>query len=203
MRTQRRFGMMVLGLAALALLLGSGGPVSAGPIVYTVQTTASGSLGGTPFSNALVTVSFTGDTSNVTGGGGFFTNTVGTATVNVAGLGTATFTDSMEAFVNQTFVPPAAGIADTTIGGSVLDTFNAAFATYDLRSFIGPLSGAPFINPGESFPTNRGGFILNSAGNSTFQAASPTVPEPSTLALLALGGGALAGWRRWRKRSTK
>jgi hypothetical protein len=26
------------------------------------------------------------------------------------------------------------------------------------------------------------------------------VPEPSTLALLALGGGALAGWRRWKKR---
>jgi hypothetical protein len=27
------------------------------------------------------------------------------------------------------------------------------------------------------------------------------VPEPSTFALLALGGGALAGWRRWRKRA--
>jgi hypothetical protein len=27
-----------------------------------------------------------------------------------------------------------------------------------------------------------------------------SVPEPSTFALLALGGGALAGWRRWRKR---
>jgi hypothetical protein len=28
----------------------------------------------------------------------------------------------------------------------------------------------------------------------------PAVPEPSTLAQLALGGGGLAGWRRWRKR---
>jgi len=28
------------------------------------------------------------------------------------------------------------------------------------------------------------------------------IPEPSTLALLALGSGALAGWRRWRKRAT-
>jgi hypothetical protein len=27
-------------------------------------------------------------------------------------------------------------------------------------------------------------------------------PEPSTLTLLALGGGAVAGWRRWRKRPT-
>jgi hypothetical protein len=32
--------------------------------------------------------------------------------------------------------------------------------------------------------------------------AATAVPEPSTFALLALGGGALAGWRRWRKRRT-
>jgi hypothetical protein len=32
------------------------------------------------------------------------------------------------------------------------------------------------------------------------QAPPAPVPEPSTLALLALGGGVLAGWRRWRKR---
>ncbi len=29
----------------------------------------------------------------------------------------------------------------------------------------------------------------------------PPVPEPSSLALLTLGGVALAGWRRWKKRS--
>jgi hypothetical protein len=31
---------------------------------------------------------------------------------------------------------------------------------------------------------------------------APAVPEPSSLALLAIGGLALAGWRRWRKRAT-
>jgi hypothetical protein len=35
-------------------------------------------------------------------------------------------------------------------------------------------------------------------------AVSPSIfaPEPSTLALLALGGSALAGWLRWKKRAT-
>lgn len=31
---------------------------------------------------------------------------------------------------------------------------------------------------------------------------TPTVPEPSTLALLMLGGVGLAGWRRWKRRAT-
>jgi hypothetical protein len=34
----------------------------------------------------------------------------------------------------------------------------------------------------------------------TGPAASTTTPEPSTFGLLALGGGTLVGWRRWRKR---
>src|SRR5262249_8727615 len=35
-------------------------------------------------------------------------------------------------------------------------------------------------------------------GQAAFEAV--TAPEPSTLALLAFGGAALTGWRRWRKR---
>jgi hypothetical protein len=44
-------------------------------------------------------------------------------------------------------------------------------------------------------PPPGGGFGGNAPGP-----ADPTVPEPSTAALLVLGGGALAGWRRWRGR---
>jgi hypothetical protein len=39
--------------------------------------------------------------------------------------------------------------------------------------------------------------------NSAFSiSGATTIPEPSSFALLALGGAALVGWRRWRKRAT-
>jgi hypothetical protein len=134
-------------------------PVSVGsdpPIIYTEQALASGTLGGRTFTNALITMTLVGNTGNVTGGGGFFTNTVGTFTLNVSGIGTATFTDSMEVFDNQTLSPAAAGFGDNTAGGSVLDTFNSVFASYDLTSGIGPVSGPSFIWPDLSFGTTLG-----------------------------------------------
>ena len=82
-------------LAAVACLCGCalGGTGRAESITYTEQATASGSLGSTSFTNALVTLTFAGDTANVTQiGQGEFANSTGTATVTVAGIGTATFT---------------------------------------------------------------------------------------------------------------
>jgi len=162
---------------------------SAGPITFTETQSGIGSLGGTSFNNALVTIVLTSDTSTITGSGIFYD--IGPATVTVAGVGTATFTDTMEVFSNQG--NHAAGIEDAQPAmGDVLDVFNTAFDTYALNTAIGQLSGKPEGSPGQSFPTSLGAFILTSSGNgdhpATFTATTVgSVPEPATLGLLTAG----------------
>src|SRR5580698_3875410 len=90
---------LVLMIAA-AVLLGSATrvPVQAAPITYSLTTTASGTLGASSFTNALVTVTLSGDTSSIMPGSGSITGLLvnpGTATVGIAGVGTATFTGSI------------------------------------------------------------------------------------------------------------
>jgi hypothetical protein len=94
-------------LVFLAAVIGPWvGPVPAtgraGPITYTDRIFESGSLNGTPFTDAQVTLTFTGNTSIISGN----SNPTPTATVNIQGVGTATFTDSMSVVidrVNQAF----------------------------------------------------------------------------------------------------
>ena len=183
---------MKLSLAVAAAMLVYGGRAQASAITYTEQATASGSLGGTAFTNALVTLTLVGDTSNVTGTT-FLTNSVGTFTLNVSGLGGGTFTDALWVFDNQTFSPPAAGFG-LTAGGSILDTFDNAFGAYGLVTPIGPITDSPFINSGESFDTTAGAFIINSSGNSTFTASTGSVPEPVSVTLMGVGLLGLVGF---------
>jgi hypothetical protein len=163
---------------------------SAGPITFTETQNGIGSLGGTPFNNALVTIVLTSNTSTITGGSGVFFD-IGPATVTVAGIGTATFTDTMEAVVNQTYSD--AGISDETTNRSMMFDTNAAFGTYDLSTAIGPLSGNASGNAGLGFSTSMGLFVLTDSLNNpdhpaTFTATTlGSVPEPGTLGLLAAG----------------
>jgi PEP-CTERM motif len=155
------------------------------PITYTDTVTGTGALGALPFTNALVTISLTGDTSTVFGDP--IPRDFGSATVNVFGVGTATFTDPlMWAIDNQ--ANQLAGIADVTAGLFLLGTQNGAFALYDLRSFIGPISGAVVFNPGALFPTTLGNFALNAvAGNTSTFTAVAAVPEPASVILVGTG----------------
>lgn len=176
--------------AVLGSLLGGVGYAAAASITYTEQTVGTGRLGADSFTNALVTITFTGDTNNVYSySPGLYLNSSGTALVTVAGVGTASFTDSMAVFDTQP--EQAFGIADLSAQADVLSSQDPAFATYYLRTSLGLVSSTSVgINPEDAFNTTQGEISLTAAGDAT--ATASTVPEPSSFLLLSLGLTGLA-----------
>jgi hypothetical protein len=177
------------------------------PITYTEFATVTGSLAGTSFpANEVLTLTGTGDTANITQAQNVFRNILTTASftlsVSVGGVGSGTFTDAIQVAVNQSGSGSVVAFGDNGVG-DILDTFNAAFATYAL-SFIGPITGTSGFNS-LPFPTTAGALILNTAGDATFCAStggsSCAVPLPDALPLFATGlaGLGLLGWRRKKK----
>jgi hypothetical protein len=171
----------------------------ASAITIIEQATGNGSLDGKSFSAALITITFTGDTNNIfVSGGDIFLN--GTATVSVAGEGSDTFTDTMQAYVDDTF--GVAGIEDNSISSSVviLESDSGLFDTYGLNTSIGPVDATPFVN-GLSFPMVGGLFSITritTIGDTTSVSYTATVatvggvPEPGSFLLLAAGIAGLA-----------
>ena len=183
----------------------------ASPITYTETATVSGTLMTSPtqiliISNDLLTLTGTGNTTNITNPVSFaFLNNV-TASFTLSSGGTVfqsgTFTDPIEVFDTQIASPvlPVAGFHDLVNSQDILDTFNAAFASYDLRTSIGPITGPSFITKDSSLLTALTGEHLSftSAGDATFTAI--VTPLPAALPLFASGlvGLGLLGWRRKR-----
>jgi hypothetical protein len=182
-------------------------PAHAVPITYRVTATGTGSLGASNFTNALVTVTMTSDTSTVTPGSApfIFSNT-GPATVDVAGIGTATFTRATAVFVDQTASPPLAGFEDVGFCcTTILATRSSHFASYDLKSAFGPLTDLAIVTTGVAHPTTLGNFTLTSVGEtSTFTAvlgATQPVPTLSEWVMTGLGVFLVAvAVRRLRRR---
>jgi hypothetical protein len=207
-------------LAAVACLWGCAlpGTGKAGPATYIESFTASGLIFDTPFSNALVTLTFTGDTDNITSpASGLFFNLTGTATVNVAGI-TANFRSPAGVFAFQgtpqmgPFQAPEAGFVASTGSNTtfVNATQNSVFATYDLTFSIGPVTGPSFMPASQFFliemenTSEIGSLFIGSVGaQSTFQTDSflpPTVPEPASLTLLGVTAAGILGYRLCRRR---
>lgn len=182
-------------VASLALLIGASF-AGASTITFTESAVASGSLGSSSFVGALLTLSATGDTSNVTQWTPGFFRLVGLGiSIDIAGLGAANLTGGAvgscknnSCLSTPPFPNAGAGFSSHPMGLDILDIINPAFNNYDLTSAIGPITGTSLINQGFGFQTDRGVFTINSAGPSTFTAALGTaVPEPGTLALFGLG----------------
>src|SRR5262245_36918270 len=88
-------------MAVTAALLACVPSADASPITYIETATATGTLGATPFTNALVTLTLVADTSTVgPGAGGLsaFQVNPGTATISIGSLGTFLMTGGVEAF---------------------------------------------------------------------------------------------------------
>jgi hypothetical protein len=172
-------------LLSASVLVLTGVAAHAETLTYTESAVVSGSLDGTAFRDALVTLTATGDSADVTGSG-IYTIVLPTE-LTIAGVGSTMFTDSIQ-FVSNTG-GALGGVGDNTNDAAVLFTDNAAFSTYNLQTAIGPLTGAPVFNDGETFNTADGEFDITSSGDSTFEAVAATAatPEPSSLALLGTG----------------
>jgi hypothetical protein len=168
-------------------------------LIYTETADVSGSLNGVSFTDNVLTLEAIGDTSSVSGGPSVFFLDVAPLTFTLSGGGSGTFTDETGLMANQT--ARIAGFADFTTDLGILYTTSTAFATYDLRTVIGPETGGAVFNPGFSFATSAGALVIEGRPLSFAATFTATVPEPSTWAMLLLGfaGLGFAGYRTARK----
>ena len=192
---------ILLSCAAFAALSAT---ASAALMTYTQTGFLSGSLDGTSFTDAAVTLRVTADTANVNYAelnGGLmpvWTN-AGVTTIDIVGFETATFNGSnvFGAFsLNLSALLPGTagvGIGNLTTFWSILGTSQTAEPTYALATAT-TFTGAAVASTA-TYSTTLGDLITTGkTGNATFTAAA--VPEPSAFALLGLGTVGLVARRR-------
>ena len=224
-----RLASLVRSLTLALTLVGFAAIAQATPITYVETGFASGTIGGTTFTNALVQLTLSGDTGAVLPiFGGIAVATTGTTTVNIAGFGTATITDPTEIVSTQIPISIDTGfpVLPYVVFGTVDSppslesitglgvTGNNALLGYNLTTSIGPITGFG----GVGYPTTL--IVHTTAGDlhftSDFDAFGPTsqstfsatlgqtaVPEPTSLLLFGTGIAAVASRSRFRAKRSR
>lgn len=158
------------------------------PVTETVIGT--GVLDGIAFSQALVTLSGTFDTTMVQNNG-FFADARAVTTVTVGGVSdmlTAPFAGATEVFSTP---DRALGFTVAAGGDDVLDTLTTANVGYFLQGPFGPVSGPALIRAGFQFATLNGPYFeldsVSSDATISFGNNGAVVPEPGSLTLACIG----------------
>lgn len=179
MRTTR-----LLQVVFVATLMGN--VARAGQITFTMTASVTGTLGSTPFTDALLTITSVADTSNVFVAGGSSPNFIyelnaTSSTVSIAGVTTP---GSPATFTGTTFWEDPNGSGDIIFGDAsggsgfgcvaagcpILGFVNFSLTSYQLASSIGPASGNDFpvavFDAFENIPTSAGLLSVPQAANS-------------------------------------
>jgi len=176
---------------------------SADPLTITFSGTGSGSVGGVDFKSAAFIFTFDSNTNLIAKPSccppDSSTPDGTPATFWIDDIGTGTLLGDQAVFVNPSLAELNVGIWHYN-EPDWLVLNSRAFATYDLKSNLGPVLSPVAYAFSEPFGTSKGLLYLNSAAGVTYSAVvssgtgtgtggGASVPEPSSVALL---GGALA-----------
>jgi len=157
----------------------------AAPVTYTMSGTVSGTLGATPFTNAAITITATGDTTNIPNGctAPVVCNSLSGVTFSISGVGSGTVTDGLRILVNQSS-PGVVALERCcgTTGGDWVDIVDSAFMTYGLNTSIGPVTGTVLIGTPQGTVATTAGVLALTSGPVGFQAVAAAGISPPTIA---------------------
>jgi hypothetical protein len=167
---------------------------AAAPITYIYTGTGSGSIGGTPFTDAAFSITGVGETADLASCGGGCQEINHTATsVTISGIGTFQITSPLRTFLNNT-----PGLSrQNPPGGDLYNLYVGDFTGWDLVSDWGPINTTGSIHQWASPQVNTSGGILvftdNGTTPGTFQsvlgqeaAAIPTLSQWGMVLLACL-----------------
>jgi len=171
-------------------------------IGFTDSTTASGTIGSISFSDAAITIrGFGNDARVVDVGEGYYFLDLSYVTITIQGVGTFKITTPTCFFSNK----PLVGFSRAGVDGNDLIDGPTISQVWNMKTSLGPITGDGFIFQWSLFPveTDAGVIVLNDSDSVpvTFGATvGAPAPEPSTISLLVVGLGSMAGRAGLRRR---